>query len=192
MSKTSRTASNPAPFPAPPPYQFLYALSRFVACLLGCGVQVQQEVLGDHVDEECILRRTPCEACGVLIALQDMPGHLTHRCIRVPRSCTNGKTKCMKTRLTYLPSIKNAKKNVLVHLSLGWELRRSESTFRGCRLRTVKGAIPLFKYVVLVFCRGRSCFAWDMDEMSTRVPSNLLSAPSQGMEMSRKLCENIA
>lgn len=47
-------------------------------------------MLGEHEDNTCPLRRTPCEACGVRISLEDIPHHLSELCARVPRRCTNG------------------------------------------------------------------------------------------------------
>ena len=85
----------PLPLSAPIPL----AVHRFVVCSLGCGAEVQHENLGVHVDEECPLRRTPCEACGVPIPLPDLSEHLAERCVRVARRCTNGtRNDKLKTR----------------------------------------------------------------------------------------------
>lgn len=63
---------------------------RLVVCPFGCGAEVLQERLGEHTDDECPLRRSPCEACRLPLPLEDHPKHLAESCVRVPRRCTNG------------------------------------------------------------------------------------------------------
>lgn len=69
---------------------FLWGRRRLVVCPLGCGAEVRQERLGDHTDDDCPLRRSPCEACGLPLPLESHPRHLAESCVRVPRRCTNG------------------------------------------------------------------------------------------------------
>lgn len=69
---------------------FFFGVHRFVVCPLGCGAEVRQERLGGHMDDECPLRRLPCEACGLLLPLETHAKHLAESCVRVPRRCTNG------------------------------------------------------------------------------------------------------
>lgn len=68
---------------------FLWA-RRHVTCPLGCGAEVREERLGEHMDDECALRRLPCDACGLPLPLESHSKHLAESCQRVPRRCTNG------------------------------------------------------------------------------------------------------